>query len=294
MKLSKKILSLATFIPKRIKEISKDEVKENILNYYEGKWNNFAKDYLACGIGETLLSAPVWAFLETWGARAVSEVLPFVHQYGVELSKTQRSWWAFANLVALGYVSHKGRGAFRWFFKYDDSQEKLVDSLGHEKKVLGHDGKLGLAVGTLSSFAGYLLGKNYGFSQVASQTGLSPVGNYTIGAANGLANDVMQECLDLSHPKRLPEWMKEINKQEKNSLIGLMILGSFLSVKLIYGSYDAVFPVKDLTKKEIKLNKLERFSLDNYFPEFKKGSLTSYVLPADGVKVDTPKYFSKN
>ncbi len=320
MELVDKVVSVAKFIPKRINEISKDEVKEIVSNYYGGKWSNFVKDYVACGVGETVLSAPIWATLETWGAKAVSEVFPFLHQYGVEFSKTQRWGWAALNLLLLGYVSHKGRSAFRWFFKYDDSQKELVDSLGHKKKVMGHDGKLGMVVGTITSGIGYFLGKHYSVVQSATQTGISPVGNYTVGAANGLANDITQECLDASHPKRVPSWIKKLPKQEKHSLFGLLALSSFLSLNLIYGTYDLAFPTKDPTKKEIKLNNLEKFSLENSFPEFKLASSneSSYEIfkqrkksfeelfsksknlyeenynPAivDGVKTDTQKYLT--
>ncbi len=294
MNLCKKVFGVAKFIPKRIKEIKKEEVKENISNYYGGKWANFAKDYLACGIGESLLSAPVWAFLETWVAKGISTVLPFAHQYGVELSKIQRLGWALANLTILGYLSHKGRSAFRWFFKYDDFQEKLIDNLGQKKKVLGHDGKLGLIVGTISSFIGYMFGKSSNFSQILSQTGISPIGNYSVGASNGLANDIMQECLDVSHPKRLPKWIKKLDKKKKNSLIGLMILGSFLSVEGIYFSYNSFFGDSELTqKKEIKLNNLEKSLFENFFPKFKKYSFEDYTSKIDGLKVDTQKYFNK-
>ncbi len=293
MKLVKKIKTVAKFIPKRIKEVSFEEIRENILKYYDGKWSNFAKDYIACGIGESLISAPIWAFLETWGSKLSSEVLPFVHSYGVEFSKIQREGWVLANLALLGYVSHKGRSAFRWFFKYDDSHE-LVDGLGHKKTVSGHDGKLGLLVGTLTSGAGYLLGKKLGLHQVASQTGLAPIGTYSAGVSNGIANDFMQECVGLSHPKRVPGWIKNLSQSKKYALAGLMVFSSFTLVNEIYNSYNANFGLNTPIKQELNQKSLEKITLNESFPEFKNFSMRDYVTPVDGVRVDTQKYLTKS
>ena len=287
MKFYQRVSEGFKFLPRRIKEIKKGEVSGNLKSYYEGRWSNFVKDYVSCGIGESLLSAPVFAFFETW----VPKVIPFAEDFGVEFSKTQRVGWAVTNFLLFGYLSNKARDFSRWFFKYDDSQKDLVDSEGKKKKVFGHDGKLGLVVGTLSSGIGYALGKNGGTFSVLSQTGVSSGSAYITGATNGLANDIMRECLNIKHSRRLPEWIKNSSKQTKYGLIGLMMMGSVLSTKAIYSSYDYFFEEKNPHKKEIEINPLEKKSLELSFSDFNGNLIKDYVPPIDGLRVKGQKYF---
>jgi len=257
--------------------------KDSLIEYHGHSWNHFGKNLMATGGSALMLAYPLYSFVETVLPKLIhqgSDFLPFFPDMGSE-----KSFWlrlAVAPfIVAGGYLSDKGRKEIR--------KKNKNGSAGHK------DGSFMTKFNSSVNIIPYTFRFGGDVLKAGIQTIISSPIVYTIGRIEGFTTDLFKYAfLNYEPSERIPEKLKKAPRWANAGLASLMIGISISGTYVNYRYSDYLASQKEITKKEIKLNNLEKSSLDNYFPEFKKNSLASYILPADGVKVDTPKYFSKN
>ena len=258
-----------------------NQVKEDLKDYYDHKWNLFFRDFSACGLGAVIVATPLYAFYESVLPKLMRS-LPDFMQVLTEMSSDESKVLRWSLLPVIGGVAYfvdKGRIFSRNYFK---------------KKSFGnHDGMYNSVLGPLTNSVPYGIKFGGDLSKVIPTTlGTLPLA-YFVGIIEGFFTDTMKDLLGFENTNRLPKVVQNFSQKTKLGLAGLMVASSLALTHGIYEFSDSFESKRDETKKEVKLNNLEKFILEKPSFESKLDSLIPFITQRDGVIVDTPKFIRK-
>jgi len=268
-------------IPKLLKEYSL-KAKKDLVEYHGHSWKHFGKNLAATGLPRVFLLTFLYSGLETVVPKLFhnsSEFLKFFPEMSNYSSIVLRSTLV-APLIVGGYLEDKFR---------IKSRKRGKGSFAHK------DGKLGTKLNFMSNFPGYFWRFGASFKDSGLMTLATAPLSYFSSRVEGFLTDLSKYAfLGYKPSERIPEWMKKIPRGVN---IGIATSTAVLFAAGTYGNYklaDKISLDKNDTKKEIKMNFLEKKTLLEAYPEFKNFSIKDYTTLPDGLKVDTFHNLKKN
>ncbi|MDP3966410.1 MAG: hypothetical protein Q8Q04_02680, partial [archaeon] len=230
-------------------------VKEDLKDYHGHSWGHFLKDFSVCGLSSVALVTPLYAFLETVLPKLANN-LPEFYQFFPDMGVDDSAWLRLTLspfILAGGYIGDKLR---------TKSRKKIKES-----SMEHHDGSFGSKMGFLTNVISY--GIKFGGDLV--KTAVMTVGSipvsYVSGMAEGFTTDFMKNAILNEKPTgRIPSSLQKTSRKKKLGLTGLMVVAS---VGVTIGMYELSDYISQKEEpKKINLNHLEKYSLEDAFPEF--------------------------
>src|SRR3989344_5105229 len=188
------------------------KIRDDIKDYHNYSWKNFAKDFTVCGLSSVSLATPLYALLESVLPKLVNSV-PEIYQFfpdmGSDESISLRMWLALP-LMFSGYIGDKLR---------TKSRKKMKEgSVGH------HDGSFGSKMGFLTNLIPYGIKFGGDLVKAGIMTISSIPVSYASGMGEGFTTDFMKHVfLNEVSSKRIPSSLARLGRKAKLGLAGLMV-----------------------------------------------------------------------